>query len=118
MSKVKHTPTPWVFEPHGLFRSKIGDGDWPLGYISSGHDKPIFELKDATCWFGKSMPAKQLATNAAFIIQAVNHHYALIEALEVTLKALSDSDDEGLIEHADPMVKARRTLSLAKGEQA
>ena len=106
-----HTPGPLVFEPHGAFRSKLGDGDWPIGYISRGHDKPIFELKDATCWFGKPMPAKQLAAYARLIAAAPALLDLLCDALEII-------DDQLPGEFPAFSTDARAAISLAKGESA
>jgi hypothetical protein len=60
----------WVFEPHGAFRSKIAGEDWPLGYISKGHDEPIFELRDLTQAFGRKQSVKKLAAKAYLISKA------------------------------------------------
>ena len=40
----------------------------------------------------------------------------LAEALESIVKSLSDQDDEGMIEHAAPMLKARAALAKHKEE--
>lgn len=49
---------------------------------------------------------------------AIEQHEAfkreLVGALEGALAALSDSDDEGLIEHADSMIRWRTALVRAK----
>ena len=105
-----HTKGPWVFEPHGAFRSKIGDRDWPVGYISRGHDKPIFELDDATCWHGKAMPTKELIANAHLIAAAP----ALLEALDFMVNVSRSTPGFSAMARE----QAERALSLAKGESA
>jgi hypothetical protein len=40
----------------------------------------------------------------------------LVEALQNIVKSLSEQDDEGLIEHAEPMQKARAAIRKATGE--
>lgn len=61
--------------------------------------------------------------SAAFIVQAVNSHYALIEALEAFRSfgcPVCNGDCSGANPPvlACPMLMASRALSLAKGEQA
>ena len=47
------------------------------------------------------------------IVKAVNAHDDLVAALRALVKALTDNDDEGLIEHADQMIAARAALEKA-----
>jgi hypothetical protein len=39
----------------------------------------------------------------------------LLEALQAIVKSLSDQDDEGMIEHAQPMIDARAAIAKATG---
>ncbi len=39
----------------------------------------------------------------------------LLEALQSIVQSLSDQDDEGLIEHAEPMIAARAAIAKATG---
>lgn len=39
----------------------------------------------------------------------------LLEALQSIVRSLSDQDDEGLIEHAEPMINARAAIAKALG---
>lgn len=41
----------------------------------------------------------------------------LLEALQTIVKSLSDQDDEGMIEHAEPMIRARAAIQKATKEQ-
>ena len=40
----------------------------------------------------------------------------LLEALQAIVKSLSDQDDEGMIEHAQPMIDARAAIAKATGQ--
>ena len=42
----------------------------------------------------------------------------LLHALQGLVKELSDSDEEGLIEHAEPMIAARAAIAKATGTQS
>lgn len=55
--------------------------------------------------------------SAAFIVQAVNSHYALIEALEKIAARKWDTMTQGCDAASEAAKVARATLSLAKGEQ-
>lgn len=57
-----------IFEPHGAFRSKIADEDWPFGYLSEGPGRPVFALHEVA---GDKTP-KQLSEAADEIVNAVN----------------------------------------------
>ena len=62
----KHTPGPWVFEPHGGFGANDPDGNpWPFGYISTSHPSPIFQLDVILGW-----PSDELTANARLISAA------------------------------------------------
>jgi len=39
----------------------------------------------------------------------------LLAALETIVKSLADQDDEGMIEHVEPMVAARAAIAKATG---
>ena len=41
----------------------------------------------------------------------------LLEALQSIVKSLADQDDEGMIEHAQPMIDARAAIAKATGVQ-
>jgi hypothetical protein len=104
MSAVKHMPLPW-----------------------RRHDR--MDYAEILCADGSSAPVIAMvakADDADLIVQAVNSHYALIEALEGLLKYEGHHDYCGHAPDYDkPCVcgfnevdsKARAALSLAKGEQ-
>jgi hypothetical protein len=42
----------------------------------------------------------------------------LLEALQAIIKSLADQDDEGMIEHVQPMIDARAAIAKATGVQS
>jgi hypothetical protein len=66
MAEAKHTPGPWLFEPHNGYGAKDPDGEpWPFGYISTAHPSPIFELSTPLVF-----PHEELVANARLIAAA------------------------------------------------
>lgn len=55
----------------------------------------------------------QADANAALIVKAVNSHFQLLTALRDIVDSLTESDEEGLIEHAEMMLNARAALAAA-----
>lgn len=112
MSEVKHTPLPWRSE-----KALTSDGGDFWGLYGAN--------QEAIAYLTLRGP-NELGANVALIVQAVNNHYALIEVLKElidhcweTEKALTEKGyrmdycGESIV-----LCNARRTLSLAKGEQA
>ena len=90
----KHTPGPWRYKPHRV------DCNYML--ITCSDDPQEGDNLRGYC--GEA--------NARLIAAAPE----LLEALQVIVKSLSDQDDEGLIEHAEPMIAARAAIAKATGE--
>lgn len=42
-----------------------------------------------------------------------DHYLELLESLQSIVKSLADQDDEGMIEHAEPMIRARAAIARA-----
>lgn len=73
---------PWIFEPHGAFRSGLEGDDWPLGYISEGPGKPVFALHEVI----GERPVEELLAAARLIAAAPD----LLEAAEIVLAGLNE----------------------------
>lgn len=98
-TKPGFTPGPWVagFGLQGGFSIEVGGG-------FGAHDYAI--LCQRSPW-----PHRAAESEAnAHLIAAAPDLYAALSALVTTLAA---QDDEGLIEHAEPMAAARRALAKA-----
>ena len=93
---MNHTPGPWEV--------RIWDGeDWPEKRISIG------SAGDAVC----------ISPRYKFNIEDFNLIAAapdLLEALESVVEALSNFDEEGLIEYAQQIIDARAAIAKARGE--
>lgn len=72
MEKIEHTPTPWV---------QVGGG------IMAGHENPV---TIADC--DRYAPLGLGLANAAFIVQAVNAHEGLVEALREVASQFDPAD--------------------------
>lgn len=115
-TKVEHTPTPWTY----------GDSDHNHNAVVMTEGGNIIALcpKHGVGFTkpGEVAPWHNANANAAFIVQAVNSHQALVEALKDAL-AWTQTDLES-IEDITPnelMLTARldtlnAALHLAKGE--
>lgn len=58
-----HTPGPWIFEPHGAYKSDLLGEDWPVGYISTARPPvPIFVLGEIL-----ARPMTEVMANARLI---------------------------------------------------
>jgi len=62
----------------------------------------------------RNLGPDSIAANARLIAAAPD----LLDALKAIVKSLADQDDEGLIEHAQPMIDARAAIKKATGEPA
>ena len=74
-TSIKHTPLPWAHKRVPIYTPVPPEGEIP-----------VFE-----CSFGGNGGAEWQArakANTAFIVQAVNSHYALVEALKGEIEAL------------------------------
>jgi len=92
MSKYKHTPGPWRIE-EGTYYACIRTA---AGVIA-----------DMRFVGG----AVRNTADVSLIAAAPD----LLDALQGLVKELSDSDDEGLIENAEPMIAARAAIAKATG---
>jgi len=73
-TSIKHTPLPWRIVPIGSERYIESDAGF------------VCDMQRNACIDEFSI--YQCEANAAFIVQAVNSHYALVEALKLTLGQL------------------------------
>lgn len=104
MSAAKHTPGPWLTD-----RNNVHTGQIAIVHHCTGNDwVEIWSDK----WFKTGMCESEQEANARLIAAAPN----LLEALQAIVSSLSDQDDEGLIEHAQPMIDARAAIAKATGE--
>lgn len=103
MSEVKHTPLPWCSDPFG--NGIVGDISTPAG-------ETVAQTQQL---FGDDQQQSRRKANTAFILRAVNSHYALIEALEQLDLELKD---HGFGVSGNMRQLIAEALSLAKGEQA
>lgn len=97
---MEHTPTPWHVGTGGGHASKII-------YDAAGD-----AVADAKTYHGLGA-AGEAEANAAFIVQAVNAHAALVAALETMESFFGLSDKPGKVEKAE----VRAALKLARGEE-
>lgn len=106
MSKMAHTPGPW----EASFIDSLGG---PASYcrirpVSGEMFGQFTSLEIATMYL---MDEDEQQANARLIAAAPE----LLDALQGLVKELSDSDDEGLIENAEPMIAARAAIAKATG---
>lgn len=96
MSETKHTPGPWSVRFDFVVQATSFDG---------GRLVPVAQP------YGVNSDGTDLFANARLIAAAPE----LLDALQGLVKELSDSDDEGLIENAEPMIAARAAIAKATG---
>ena len=94
----KYTPGPWFVDRHGA----------PTVYAESLNGGGMLQ-EVAAC--GSTEVWTHQEANARLIAAAPE----LLEALQSIVRSLSDQDDEGLIEHAEPMIAARAAIAKALG---
>lgn len=92
-----HTPGPWTAR------------QW------SCHAATTVTVDDPDCVTGKRTIADCESVADARLIAAAPE---LLAALQAIVKSLADQDDEGLIEHAQPMIDARAAIAKATGGAA
>ena len=96
---TKHTPGPWRW-----WLCKDGSYDSNNDYVQvAGRPEHVAQIRIA------SVSEADLCLIAAAP--------DLLEALRTIVKSLSDQDDEGMIEHAEPMIRARAAIQKATKEQ-
>ena len=102
---TQHTPTatPWHTES-GV------EGEQPRWIVGAKGEQI------AQCYSDYVNP---VSANAAFIVQAVNAHDALVKALEDMLRAVNDCIEDGsldadAVKKHDSTIQARAALKLAK----
>ena len=116
-----YTPGPWVAKcTPGAGLSVHADASKALGERYS-KDCPIYHTASDACglqiayelWtqFPREQWNEMQRANARLIAAAPE----LLEALQSIVRSLSDQDDEGLIEHAEPMIAARAAIAKALG---
>ena len=102
----KHTPGPWrVFEHSWSDTSVLADG--------FDHGICLLDINHAT---EESQDADEalMAANARLIAAAPD----LLASLRELVEAFVATDEEGLIEHAEPMRRARAAIAKALGDAA
>ena len=102
----KYTPTP------GPWDLRISDNGTP--YVTHGGwaEDGIDDLSRRVC----VMPAEITQSfNSYANARLISAAPELLEALQSIVRSLSDQDDEGLIEHAEPMINARAAIAKALG---
>jgi hypothetical protein len=118
VTPAPHTPLPWRVESGtGLV---WGDCTTFEDGTPDRLGVPVTDGQLERPWAqGKGPSYEEMEANAAFIVRAVNNHYALVEALEAARERLQCDADEGapgwkgaqwLVEQIDA------ALSAAKGE--
>jgi hypothetical protein len=107
-----HTPTPWVFEHRegsGKRSRKriLNDSEWGrIGFWGSNHS---FVLGSAESWDGDfDQPSDE---DVDFILNAVNNHYELLEALKNLLAVM---EGEGGTK-PNAQETARQVIAKAEG---
>jgi hypothetical protein len=112
--KETFTPGPWdagwgigLSGPTtpGISAPFCGGDDWPYEPVRKGEETIAVCPK-------QDVHAGSHTANARLISAAPD----LLEALQNIVKSLAEQDDEGLIEHAEPMQKARAAIRKATGE--
>jgi hypothetical protein len=116
-----HTPGPWAWvnsktdQPFDFDAEWYGEGIPSLRTVAERRktEGGYWELPD---WIFDAEPMQHGndAANARLIAAAPD----LLEALQVIIKSLADQDDEGMIEHAQPMIDARAAIAKATGVQS
>jgi len=95
----KHTPGPWIAElyEYACYFDGVTRDGWDVKGPNKvpDYEHPLYKEDDAR------------------LIAAAPD---LLEALQTIVKSLADQDDEGLIEHAEPMIAARTAIAKATGE--
>lgn len=97
MNKPKHSELPWRLEP-----------------ISPG-DKELIIIKPRVSIDFDDVDHEEQYENARFIIQAVNSHYELVEALKRALQAI-ESARNGATPAITEVKNINKALSKARGE--
>jgi len=111
---AEHTPTPWkVYEDFGEATHKGIDQVGGISIICIG-------IGDDDCGIRGRTDQEALA-NAAFIVQCVNSHEALVKALEFLLDTKWKSVDKDNMEFEGRITcyqleQARAALSAARGK--
>lgn len=104
-SIAKHTPGPWFARFHGDGAFDIEDKDPREGCNLSS------VLCSRYTWREKAVEMK---ANARLMAASPD----LLAALQTFVKYLADTDEEGLIEHVEPMIAARAAIAKATGGAA
>lgn len=92
---AQHTPTPWRFS--GLITKVSGENGDTLDHLWCGYidtTAPHYRGQIASiqsCDHIRGISREEAATNAAFIVKAVNSHDALVKALEIAREAVIES---------------------------
>jgi hypothetical protein len=98
---AKHTPGPWASYTLSISADS--------GYESSTEGRCTADQ------YGIAIAALHGETPTSLDLIAAAPD--LLQALQAIVKSLADQDDEGMIEHAQPMIAARAAIAKATGEQ-
>lgn len=115
ITPAPHTPLPWRFSHNGYYFQIDSDRDGQIGDVCASnciyHDQAELPKEESH---------QIAAANAAFIVRAVNNHYALVRALEeiAALALFELSTPTEMRDTAFSLIAkhARAALSAAKGE--
>ena len=101
--KQGHTPGPWFGVPYGDGDSLVicsdQHGQWRICFMATPGDMFSHDRMDT------------IRANARLIAAAPE----LLEALEGLLRDLAYDDEEGLFEHSETVINARRAIARATG---
>ena len=94
---ITHTQTPWEVRMHDTIYSSTGKF---IADCESSHDRP-------------SPPVAEEQANAAFIVQCVNSHAALVDLLR-RLDQLNDAAHGGIADYHDVWDDVKAALALVQ----
>lgn len=116
MSESKHTPGPYIFEPHNGWGGKIGGEVMPFGYISTAHPSPIFELDTPLLYDAEALHATAtLLASAPCLLEALKEAQSVL-AMMIQPDAIKNSTVLGAYTLATQAeAKARAAISKAEG---
>lgn len=120
MTEVKHTPGPWVVGwgdgltgPTTPNDPVVAGRSWECVPVSQGMETIAIVPNQATGYFSLDEAKGTGRANARLIAAAPD----LLEALRELYLDLVANDQDGLIEHVEPMRKARAAIAKAEGRE-
>lgn len=108
MSAAQHTAAPWALE-----EVKNDSGHIKHLVPVAAIDGEVLSLLTTVEHNGAIFAAVYSEQDARLIAAAPE----LLAALQAIVKSLADQDDEGMIEHAEPMICARAAIAKATGQK-